>query len=233
MPTLLRTPRASIRRPAAIGVEGDQQRELVAVGVADVTVHADIGVDAPVRAERRELPVVVAAVFLLGRQGEGGGQVHRRRRVVEVRLDVVVAQHPVDREDVQAVADHHEAVRLRQALQQHARARRAVRVARDGIDAADRARAGEQRAVRRLRRWRARRACRARRPRRGSPAAGGSSRPAPGRAASPSGAAAWGARVDALRPADRPAGHGRGGGGRLREGGCGEKRGGEAEQDAS
>ena len=133
---------------AAVGVEGDQRREDVAIEVADVAVDADVRIDPAVGAKRGELPVMVAAMVPFGRQGIGRGQFLRRRHVVEVRLDVREAQHAVDGEDIEIVPHHHDAVRLRQALRDHARAGGAVRVAADGIDAADRPGAGEDRAIR-------------------------------------------------------------------------------------
>ena len=92
--------------------------------------------------------MVVAAVILLGRQGEGCGQVDRRGRAVQIGFDIVIAQHAVHGENVEAIANHHEPTRLGQALGEDAGAGRAIGIAGDGIDAANATAAGEERAVR-------------------------------------------------------------------------------------
>ena len=127
---------------AAVEVVAADLAMYARVDLAHVAGRADLEIDFFVGSVGEKFPVVVH----VRRQLEVVGHLHRRRQVVEVGLDVVVAEHAVDGCHVERVAQHQHAIGLVELLGDDLRGALAVFI-HDRIDATDGAGADEHRAV--------------------------------------------------------------------------------------
>ena len=81
--------------------------------------------------------MVIAAMFLFGRQRKGRGQFNWGRHIVQIGFDIVITQHAIGREDIKAIANHHQPIGLHQAFSNDARAGSTIRIAADSVNAAN------------------------------------------------------------------------------------------------